>query len=341
MYKQNGSPDTCFEALIVRVPWPRWAVELESRYDNAKFLPVEFVDYTSGYDSECAVLFPETFSAPDRPPAYFGAIFCDREAERLRRVSGSAAEILRLNLPPDAACLLASPELSRGCLHRLGPDPRPHPHARRSAVRSVHDPPAQPLLDVLAGGAALRPDRVRGGGEARGRGLRARPSRPVRDPLRPAVPLPAHRRPGPQLRRPRRAAAVRVPPPRGLPALDRQPAGDRVGEGGRGRRQAPRAGRRALPLRHRPLEARAVDRRSRSGRHLRPADRGLGLGQGPPRPARGRGAEAARRSRPRRRVPAQPLLHAARAEAPAGARRPAAARHRDRGRRRWASSRGA
>ncbi len=113
MYKQNGSPDTCFEALIVRVPWPRWAVELESRYDNAKFLPVEFVDYTSGYDSECAVLFPETFSVAERPPAYFGAIFCDREAERFRRVGGSAAEVLRLNLPPDAACLLASPELSR------------------------------------------------------------------------------------------------------------------------------------------------------------------------------------------------------------------------------------
>jgi hypothetical protein len=113
MYKQNGSPDTCFEALIVRVPWPRWAVELESRYDNAKFLPVEFVDYTSGYDSECAVLFPETFSVAERPPAYFGAIFCDREAERFRRVGGSAAEILKLNLPPDAACLLASPELSR------------------------------------------------------------------------------------------------------------------------------------------------------------------------------------------------------------------------------------
>ena len=113
MYKQNGSPDTCFEALIVRVPWPRWAVELESRYDNAKFLPVEFVDYTSGYDSECAVLFPETFSVAERPPAHFGAIFCDREAERFRRVGGNAAEILKLNLPPDAACLLASPELSR------------------------------------------------------------------------------------------------------------------------------------------------------------------------------------------------------------------------------------
>jgi hypothetical protein len=113
MYKQNGSPDTCFEALIVRVPWPRWVVELESRYDNAKYLPVELVDYTSGYDSECAVLFPETFSVAERPPAHFGAIFCDREAERLRRVSGAAAEILKLNLPPDAACLLASPELSR------------------------------------------------------------------------------------------------------------------------------------------------------------------------------------------------------------------------------------
>jgi Family of unknown function (DUF6421) len=113
MYKQNGSPDTCFEALIVRVPWPRWAVELESRYDNAKFLPVELVDYTAGYDSECAVLFPETFSTTERPPAHFGAIFCDREAERFRRIGGSAAEILRLNLPPDAACLLVSPELSR------------------------------------------------------------------------------------------------------------------------------------------------------------------------------------------------------------------------------------
>ena len=114
MYKQNASPDTCFEALIVRVPWPDFIAELErDRYDNPKFLPVELVDYTAGYDSECAVLFPETFAAAGRPPAHFGAIFCDREAERFRRVCGSAAEVLRLNLPPDAACLLRSPELSR------------------------------------------------------------------------------------------------------------------------------------------------------------------------------------------------------------------------------------
>nr|MBA2522934.1 hypothetical protein [Solirubrobacterales bacterium] len=113
MYKQNGSPDTAFEALIVRVPWPDWAAELERRYDNSKFVPVELVDYTSGYDSECAVLFPETFSTAERPPSHFGGIFCDREAERFRRVCGAAAAILRLNLAPDAACLLGSAELSR------------------------------------------------------------------------------------------------------------------------------------------------------------------------------------------------------------------------------------
>ncbi len=114
MYKQNASRDTCFEALVVRVPWPDWIDQLERHgYDNAKFLPVTLVDYTSGYDSECAVLFPETFSTGERPTEYhFGAIFCDREAERFRRICGAAAETLRLNLPPDAACLLSSRELS-------------------------------------------------------------------------------------------------------------------------------------------------------------------------------------------------------------------------------------
>jgi hypothetical protein len=114
MYKQNASRDTCFEALITRVRWPTFVDEIErSGYDNPKFLPVTFVDHTAGYDSECAVLFPETFSVAERPPAHFGAIFCDREAERFRRVCSRAAELLRLNLPPDAVCLLASPELSQ------------------------------------------------------------------------------------------------------------------------------------------------------------------------------------------------------------------------------------
>ena len=114
MYKQNASRDTCFEALLVRTPWPEFVAELEAGgYDNAKFVPVELIDATAGYDSECAVLFPETFSSAERPPAHFGAIFCDREAERFRRVCGAAADTLRLNLPPDAAALLASERLSR------------------------------------------------------------------------------------------------------------------------------------------------------------------------------------------------------------------------------------
>ena len=82
MYKQNGSRDTCFEALLVRVPWPEHVAELErTRYDNPKFVPVELVDSTRGYDSECATLFPETVSVAGRPVNNFGAIFCDREAD--------------------------------------------------------------------------------------------------------------------------------------------------------------------------------------------------------------------------------------------------------------------
>jgi hypothetical protein len=114
MYLQNASRDTRFEALIVRVPWPDWLAELEgTRYDNAQFVPVTFVDTTAGYDSECAVLFPETVAVDGRPVNHFGAIFCDREAARFRRVVGDAAELLRLNLPPDAAALLRSPSLSQ------------------------------------------------------------------------------------------------------------------------------------------------------------------------------------------------------------------------------------
>ncbi len=113
MLKQNGPRDRVFEALIVRVPWPAWLAELEAmRYDNPKFVPVTFVDHTAGYDSECAVLFPETVTVAGAPAHHFGAIFCDREAERFRRTIGAAAGLLQINLPPDAAGLVASQPLS-------------------------------------------------------------------------------------------------------------------------------------------------------------------------------------------------------------------------------------
>jgi hypothetical protein len=114
MYKQNGPRESVYEALIIRVPWPNFVAELErTRYDNPKFVPVELRDGTKGYDSECAVLFPETVSVAGRPVNHFGAIFCDREAERTRRIAGAAADLLQLNLPPDAARFLADPELSQ------------------------------------------------------------------------------------------------------------------------------------------------------------------------------------------------------------------------------------
>ena len=114
MYLQNASRDRRFEALIVRVPWPEWLAELEStRYDNPKFVPVTFVDNTAGYDSECAVLFPETVCVSGRPVNNFGGIFCDRESQRFRDVVGRAAKLLGVNLPPDAAALLHSERLSQ------------------------------------------------------------------------------------------------------------------------------------------------------------------------------------------------------------------------------------
>ncbi|MCW3041653.1 MAG: hypothetical protein JWM31_3558 [Solirubrobacterales bacterium] len=114
MYKQNGSRDKVFEALVVRVPWPAWLAQLEGeRYDNAKFVPVTLVDNTAGYDSECAVLFPETVTVSGAPANHFGGIFCDRESARFREQCGAAAAVLGVNLPPDAAALLASESLSR------------------------------------------------------------------------------------------------------------------------------------------------------------------------------------------------------------------------------------
>jgi len=114
MYTPNGSPDTRFEALIVRTPWPDFVATLErERYDNAKYVPVQLVDHTAGYDGECAVLFPETVSVAVRPTNHFGAIFCDREAARFQRATRRAAQVLRIELPPDAAALIESGDLSR------------------------------------------------------------------------------------------------------------------------------------------------------------------------------------------------------------------------------------
>jgi hypothetical protein len=113
MYTPNGSPDTRFEALITRTPWPEFVAQIERElYDNPKFVPVQLVDNTAGYDSECAVLFPETVSVAERPTNHFGAIFCDRESARYRRTTLWGAEVLDIDLPPDARALASSPDLA-------------------------------------------------------------------------------------------------------------------------------------------------------------------------------------------------------------------------------------
>lgn len=112
MYTQNGNPDRNFEAVVIRVVWPGWLAELErTRYDNPMFLGITFEDFTSGYDTNSAVLFPETIAMREVPPRFtWGAIFCDREAARFRRVSTAAVEATGLELPEDARGLLTDQE---------------------------------------------------------------------------------------------------------------------------------------------------------------------------------------------------------------------------------------
>jgi hypothetical protein len=109
MYTPNASSDTRFEALIMRTPWPDWLADLErTRYHNPKFVPGHLVDFTRGYASECAVLFPETVSLAARPTNHFGVIFCDREARRLQACATRAAEVVRLDLFPELECWLGA-----------------------------------------------------------------------------------------------------------------------------------------------------------------------------------------------------------------------------------------
>lgn len=107
MSTQNGNPDRNIEAVLMRVVWPDAIAELEATaYDNPMFVPLAFTDFTAGYDTDSAVLFPETVAVREVPHFTWGGIFCDREAARFRRVTAAAAECLRLDLPDDARALV-------------------------------------------------------------------------------------------------------------------------------------------------------------------------------------------------------------------------------------------
>ena len=107
MYTQNGSTNRFVEAVLVEVLWPDFIAELEATdYGNKLFVPIRFLDFTPGYDTNSAVLFPETVAMREIPTFTWGAIFQDREAARFRRVVRAAADITKLDLPADAARLL-------------------------------------------------------------------------------------------------------------------------------------------------------------------------------------------------------------------------------------------
>ncbi|MDP1788790.1 MAG: DUF6421 family protein, partial [Rhodoglobus sp.] len=65
-----------------------------------------------GYDTNSAVLFPETVAMREIPTFTWGAIFQDREAARYRRVVKAASEITKLELPDDAKLLLENQKLA-------------------------------------------------------------------------------------------------------------------------------------------------------------------------------------------------------------------------------------
>lgn len=114
MYTQNGSTSRFVEAVLVETLWPEFIGELEAgSYSNKLFVPLRFIDFTPGYDSNSAVLFPESVSVRETPTFTWGAIFQDREAARFRRVVRAAAEVTRLELPADAVELLENQSLTQ------------------------------------------------------------------------------------------------------------------------------------------------------------------------------------------------------------------------------------
>lgn len=126
MYTQNGSTDRFVEAVLFEVIWPEFVSRLEANdYTNPAFVPVRFVDFTPGYVTNSAVIFPESVAVTPRvpagspegtkaelPPFSWGGIFADREAARYRRVVRAAAEITHLDLPEGAKQLLDDQKLA-------------------------------------------------------------------------------------------------------------------------------------------------------------------------------------------------------------------------------------
>jgi hypothetical protein len=113
MYTQNGNPNRNLEAVITRSFWPDWLAKHEAVYQNSAFVPIEFVAFTQGYNTNSAVLFPETVATREVSDYHWGGIFCDREAARFRLVTTAAKDLLHTELPADAEELIGSQLLAQ------------------------------------------------------------------------------------------------------------------------------------------------------------------------------------------------------------------------------------
>ena len=82
MYTQNGNLDRNLEAVVVRVVWPDFVADVEAtRYDNPMFVPISFVDFTAGYDTNSAVLVSRDRRGARDPDVHLG---CDLLRPRSR-----------------------------------------------------------------------------------------------------------------------------------------------------------------------------------------------------------------------------------------------------------------
>ncbi|BDZ40553.1 hypothetical protein GCM10025863_31670 [Microbacterium suwonense] len=114
MYTQNGSTERLVEALIVETIWPEFIAELEAGdYGNKLFVSLRLIDFTPGYDTNSAVLFPETVAMREIPSFTWG------RSSRTGRPPATAASCARHPRSPSSTC----PPRRRGCW-RISPSPR-------------------------------------------------------------------------------------------------------------------------------------------------------------------------------------------------------------------------
>jgi hypothetical protein len=117
MYTQNGSTERLVEAVLLEVIWPDFIAKLEEEtYTNPAFVPIRFIEFTSGYQTNSAVLFPESVSVIKRdnelPKFTWGGIFADREAARFRKVVKELSQITNLDIPDELNELLNDQDIT-------------------------------------------------------------------------------------------------------------------------------------------------------------------------------------------------------------------------------------